>query len=221
MVRNNERVASYFLPEINGKSPLKQSTCAPQPMTEIAGKCQVQKNAELCSNKSGRGIRCKRFAQEGYKRCEKCLASGRRSVLRNFLTRMVVHSRTKDRQKGFKWDPEEYVDRNWMEKIFMKRYGRSCYWCGKVMNRRKRTGSDGLQLERLNNSLPHLKSNCVFACGHCNRRSWRPKWDKVPHHCTLFPGALDDRLEHCVKVNQDRVILDLLRRQSNRSGSTA
>ena len=45
-----------------------------------------------------------------------------------------------------------------------------CYHCEGFMDWIKRNKKTGLTAERLDNSLPHHRSNCVLACKSCNSR---------------------------------------------------
>lgn len=43
-----------------------------------------------------------------------------------------------------------------------------CFYCESVMQVENRKKSDGLTIERLDNSLPHTTSNVVLCCSKCN-----------------------------------------------------
>ena len=217
MSNRGECAASYLCPGFNGNPMEIHETMAPPAVNDLARQSICEKKVDQCSNKNGRGKRCPRPAWNGFRRCERCHKSNQRSLKRNFLSRMVIHNRNRDHGKGFRWAPGEYVTRDWLL-ARLDAQGPICYWCGKGnLDTKKRLTDNGIQLERLSNKLPHLKRNCVFACGHCNRRSWRAKWDVTPHHLRRVEGSIDPRLTHKAKVIQDRVCLEL----SSRFGSTA
>ena len=208
---NVKRAASYFLPKLNGDSHSINDPFA-KPSINSSPRARTGVNSRKCSNKSGRGLRCKRAAMVGYKRCMNCTRSSYESIKRNFLTRMILHSKKSDRDKGYTWEPEEYVSRPWLEGLF-KKSGPTCYWCGATnLNVRHRTGADGFTLERLSNDLPHLKRNCVFSCGHHNRGSWRKGFQIPPFHILKYRYSLHPGLERETMIKQDRLCLEI---QSN------
>ena len=217
--------ASYLEPYFNGNSMGSKGTMAPPAVNDKArlDVCKKKVGDEKipaetirkCSNKSGKGRQCPRPAFKHFRRCEQCHMSNRRSIRRNYVSRMVIWSRDRDRAK-FKWSPGEYVTRDWLAHR-LETKGPNCYWCGKTdLNTRKRLNDDGLQLERLSNDLPHLKRNCVFACGYCNRRSWSKKWKEVPFHLRKPLSGVELRLTHKARITQERVCLEI---HSTRFGS--
>ena len=203
--------ASYFLPNFNGIyhsniDPFAKSSIAKMDSPPHSG------DSSQCSNVSGRKIRCKRIALPNRKRCRLCTRSNFESLKRNFLTRMVVHSKKCDTLKGYKWKRGTYVTRAWLNHQFRKT-GATCYWCGFTnLDCRTRTGANGFTLERLSNNLPHLKRNCVFACGLHNRRSWRSGFTDFPFHLRKITTCVDRQ----TILKQERVCLEIL---STRFGS--
>ena len=210
--------ASCLAPEINGDSMGFRDLDAPPAIGDIARTLQVQSYVtRRCSNKNGRGRQCPRPAWKHWKKCRKCHEGNRTSIKRNWLSRMVIYSRDKDQRKDITWQPEEYLTKEWLGNLFNK-VGATCYWCGAChLDTYNRRGAKGLQVERLSNDLPHLKRNCVFACGDCNRRSWTKKWDKVPYHLLKYNHQLDKRLSHATKVRQDRICLEIASRNFTQS----
>jgi len=77
-----------------------------------------------------------------------------------------VH-RHKDKRKGI-YDEENFIDRQWIMDTINKQEHK-CYYCDDLMlldcdNQNNKQ----LTLERINNDLGHIKSNCVMACFECN-----------------------------------------------------
>jgi hypothetical protein len=70
----------------------------------------------------------------------------------------------------------EFITKEFVEDLWEKQEG-VCYYayfkddCPVVMQVDKRKLDNGCTVERLDNLLPHLKSNVVLACSHCNNRS--------------------------------------------------
>ena len=198
--------ASCLFPIFNGDSMGNHEVIAKSAIANLAGQSHGEKEVRRCSNTSGRGKRCPRPAWGDWQRCEPCHKSNRRSIRRRWMKRLVDNCYFHDKDR-FKWNPADYVDEEHIKWLFEKQ-GPVCYWCGKKnLSITNRKGNDGLQLERLSNSLPHLKRNCVFACGKCNRGSWQPRWRKEPAHLANVPT--DPRLTHRAKVVQDRLCLEL------------
>ena len=205
---SSNRSASYFLPDLNGVFHSEKDPLA-KPAIATSARKITGASIRRCSNRNGRGLPCKRVARMGFKRCAPCSRSSYESIKRNFLTRMIVHSKSRDVYKGFTWEPTNYVDRPWLDAMF-KRTGPTCYWCGaQNLNCRTRTGADGFTLERLSNDLPHLKRNCVFACGGCNRASWRKGFNAPPFHVRKFRYSLHPDLTQSTMVTHDRMCLEL------------
>ena len=206
---SSNRAASYFLPDLNGDFHSEKDLIT-KPSIATSARIITPAHQRKCSNRNGKGLQCKRFARIGFKRCAECSHSSFESLKRNFLTRMIVHSKSRDNTKGYKWAPTDYVDRPWLNAMF-KRTGPTCYWCGaQNLNCRTRTGADGFTLERLSNDLPHLKRNCVFACGGCNRMSWRKGFCAPPFHVRKFRYSLHPHLTQSTMVKHDRMCLELL-----------
>ena len=162
---------------------------------------------KLCSNRSGHGTRCKRFAVEGRKRCAKCAACARRTRIIHWASAMVNQSKTSDKAKQRSSD-DSYVNKLWLESLYKTHS--NCYWCGAgylTIGNRQRNG--GLQIERLNNDLPHLQRNCVFACAYCNRRSWKPNWREEPYHLRKYRYCYHPKLSRVTKIRQDMICLEL------------
>ena len=124
----------------------------------------------LCNNTGRNNWRCKRVREGDFKYCAKCRKSVYASGKRRWNHHVVYDSKSSDRNRGFGVDDPDYITPEWVLEQ-RKVQGNRCYYCEKEMQTRMRTAGDGLQPERLTESLPHLKAICVLACGDCNRRS--------------------------------------------------
>ena len=212
---NSSCAASYFSPKLNGFYHSNMNPFAKPSIAKMGSPPSRSGDSSQCSNVSGRKIRCKRNALPNRKRCQLCTRSNFESLKRNFLTRMVVHSKKCDTLKGYKWARDSYVAKKWLDSMY-RNTGATCYWCGETnLDCRTRTGSNGFTLERLSNKLPHLKRNCVFACGLHNRRSWRPGFTDLPFHLKKINDII--RVSRCTMLKQERMCLEI---HSNRFGST-
>jgi hypothetical protein len=81
--------------------------------------------------------------------------------------RVLRDALSADRRAGRGFDPTEYVTTPFVESLQTKQQN-LCWHCEKFMDWLRRNTKDGLTLERLRESEPHIRSNCVLACKSCN-----------------------------------------------------
>ena len=148
---------------------------------------------QLCNTKSGRNSwRCKRVRDPGHKYCFQCHTAVYASGRRRWSNHMVYDSQSSDRDRGYPIDSPDYITADWVVEQ-TKKQNMKCYYCAKTMQIERRTAPDGLQVERLTECLPHLKSICVMACGDCNRRSRSGNFCPYPKdQADLLGFDLDD-----------------------------
>ena len=79
---------------------------------------------------------------------------------------MISHSRQTDK-KSNRYDPDNFIDKCFLEGLFED--SENCHYCGVQFTYNERCNTL-VTIERLNNSLGHIKSNCVLACLNCNCR---------------------------------------------------
>ena len=78
-------------------------------------------------------------------------------------SRIAAHQRT-DERAAFNWDASRYVTVDWvMARLRSQQY--RCAHCGEAIGNLK------WSIDRLHNTLPHTKSNCVLSCKRCNDAS--------------------------------------------------
>ena len=199
--------ATQFLPISPFESPLDLKATALSTIA-VDGSASTSGNFRQCSNKGGHGTRCKRPAVEGRLRCAKCMACARKTRVIHWRITMVNQSKFADRKKDFTWRPEEYITADWLK--FLYETQPDCYWCGaSYLCTKNRRHNRGRTIERLDNSLPHLKRNCVFACAWCNRRSWQPSWKIEPFHLHKYKYCVSPKLSRKTKLLHDRLVLEL------------
>ena len=99
------------------------------------------------------------------------------SMKKNWATRAVQCSRDADKKKNrYPVDDSQFITKEFVEDLWEKQEG-VCYYsffrddCPVEMQVHKRKKENGCTVERLDNTLGHLKSNVVLACSHCNNRS--------------------------------------------------
>ena len=95
-------------------------------------------------------------------------------VIDRWYFRVVRDSKTSDRNSGRRFDETLYVTTKDLIKMQEEQENR-CYYCQKFMDWISRRGVHGLTLERLNNDLPHHRTNCVLCCKSCNSQKMTPE----------------------------------------------
>lgn len=120
----------------------------------------------------------------GKKTCKKCLGYQKRYRAlhkqerkryrtvnkRNIRMMMLVHNSKNTDKKKNRYDANNHVDACWIKQE-MYECEFKCYYCKTWMSLRGEAKSDGLlTIERKDNTIGHIKSNCVLACYKCNMR---------------------------------------------------
>jgi hypothetical protein len=77
---------------------------------------------------------------------------------------MIKHSKEKD-LKINKYDANNFIDKCFIEMLMDE--SMKCYYC-KIEMQLKEYNSTLCTIERLDNGIGHIKSNCVLACKKCN-----------------------------------------------------
>jgi len=76
----------------------------------------------------------------------------------------IKHSKESDKRRNH-YDPDRFIDKCFLKEL-VKDY-RNCYYC--EVELQYVDNNDTLStIERLNNSIGHIKSNCVLSCRKCN-----------------------------------------------------
>ena len=66
--------------------------------------------------------------------------------------------------------PYEIIDLPFLETKLLDYPDLECYYCKKVMEFNPTNRKNLVTIERLNNSIGHIKSNCEFCCLNCNAK---------------------------------------------------
>ena len=105
------------------------------------------------------------------KTCKVCQTYEKEWNKKNWATRKIHRSRLHDRDAGripLDSVPADFIDKEFLENERKKLQNKCCY-CFVIMQTENMLGvDDGLTVERIDNDLPHLKSNCTLACWECN-----------------------------------------------------
>lgn len=80
--------------------------------------------------------------------------------------KMIYSSRTTDK-KYDRYDADNFIDKCFIEGLFED--SENCHYCGVEFTYNEKIDTF-VTIERLNNSIGHIKSNCVLACWDCNKR---------------------------------------------------
>ena len=80
--------------------------------------------------------------------------------------RMISNSRVFDKKHNL-YDPNNFIDKCFLEGLFED--SQNCHYCDVEFTYNKKIVTF-VTIERLNNSIGHIKSNCVLACWDCNSK---------------------------------------------------
>jgi hypothetical protein len=94
---------------------------------------------------------------------------------------MINASRVSDK-KHDRYYPLTFIDRPFIESLFDENPDLICPYCNLTMNDQLVT------IERVNNSIGHIKENCILACLKCNR-------ERVGQQKPVCLGTLADFLK--------------------------
>ena len=100
---------------------------------------------------------------------------------------MIDNSRYKDsgkkiqegrKPKDFTWEEKDYITTGYIDLLRTFQDDR-CAYCNILMQTLNRNKNDGLTLEALDSTKPHVRSNTCLACKQCNTRRIGQKNMKV------------------------------------------
>ena len=80
--------------------------------------------------------------------------------------RMISHSRCHDKNYN-RYDPDHFIDMCFLEGLFEDNI--TCHYCSVEFTYNEKCDTY-VTIERLNNNIGHIKSNCVLACWKCNMK---------------------------------------------------
>jgi len=119
------------------------------------------------------------------KGCVNCLESKRQNKIQNYcehnmekcyckictdpihitIRRIIIHSREGDK-KNNRYDETNFIDYNFVKNLIDKSNNK-CFYCDCELQYNNYSDNLGT-IERLSNSIGHIKNNCVIACRTCN-----------------------------------------------------
>jgi len=121
--------------------------------------CEHNKRRSNCVDCDGSAM-CEHDIQRSY--CKVCS-----DPLKITIKNMIKHSKKTDK-KHDRYDPVNFVDYCFLENL-LEDYSHCCYPDCNVGLQITEYQDDLATIERLDNSIGHIKSNCVICCLKCNR----------------------------------------------------
>lgn len=98
---------------------------------------------------------------------------------------ILQSSKQKDISRGF-FDPDHFIDTPFLEFNYDEQNGK-CFYCSKSLEFNPEDRRKLLSIERKDNSIGHIKSNCVLACFGCNiQRNDRHTHDEFKKKMSLL-----------------------------------
>ena len=130
------------------------------------GLCGHGRQRSQCRDCEGVGI-CEHGHQRG--RCRSCAVD----VVAFTVDEWIRSSRANDRKSG-RFDADHHIDRDSLRSLIEESFD-ICHYkaCQRPLQYRHRA-ADFATIERLDNAIGHIKSNCVIACQACNMRHKGP-----------------------------------------------
>ena len=113
-----------------------------------------------------------------HRQCKYCQLTAIRYRKKNMAKIMIDNCRYKDSgkkisegrtPKDFTWDEKDYITPRYIGLLRTFQDDR-CAYCDCLMQTLNRNLHDGLTLEALDSTKPHVRSNCCIACKKCNTR---------------------------------------------------
>ena len=123
--------------------------------------CEHNRERSVCKECGGVSI-CEHNRVRSH--CKECMNDEQK--IEFIQKRMISNSRQSDKEKDL-YDPDNFVDKCFLEGLF-EDY-QNCHYCGVDFTYNEKCDTF-VTIERLNNTIGHIKSNCVLACFHCNAR---------------------------------------------------
>jgi len=96
--------------------------------------------------------------------CKECMSHEQK--IEYIQKKMIYSSRHHDKEYN-RYDADNFIDKCFLEGLFED--SENCHYCGVEFTYNEKIATF-VTIERLNNSIGHIKSNCVLACWDCNSR---------------------------------------------------
>jgi hypothetical protein len=132
--------------------------------------CKECDGASICEH-GRRRITCKecdgsQICQHNRMRntCKDCM--NHEQKLEYIQKTMILSSRQHDKEYN-RYDADNFIDKPFLEGLFED--SENCHYCGVHFTYNEKIDTL-VTIERLNNNIGHIKSNCLLACWNCNNR---------------------------------------------------
>ena len=133
-------------------------------------RCKDCKGSSICEHDKRRS-RCRECKGSSFcdhdkrrSRCRECMDDDQK--IEYIQKTMITSSRTTDKKMN-RYDADRFIDKCFLEGLFED--SKNCYYCNIDFTYNQRCDTL-VTIGRLNNSIGHIKSNCVLACFYCNIR---------------------------------------------------
>jgi len=91
-----------------------------------------------------------------------------KSRYKQYIESKIKNYKLQDKRGGREFNKDEYIDLGWINNELM-RYEKRCPICKDFFKIHFENEFEcNITVDRINNSKPHVKSNCRLICLHCN-----------------------------------------------------
>ena len=123
--------------------------------------CEHGKRKNTCVECGGALI-CEHNKQRDH--CKECMDDEQKI---EFIQKRMIYSSRQSDKKYNRYDADHFIDKPFLEGLFED--SQNCHYCDVEFTYNERCDTL-VTIERLNNNIGHIKSNCVLACWDCNNR---------------------------------------------------
>jgi len=123
--------------------------------------CEHNRIRSQCKDCDGSSI-CEHNKQRNH--CKDCMNHEQKI---EFIQKTMISNSRHNDKKYNRYDADNFIDKCFLEGLF-EDY-ENCHYCDIPFTYNERIGTL-VTIERLNNNIGHIKSNCVLACWDCNLR---------------------------------------------------
>lgn len=157
-----ERVAKGLCPRCGG---------VPETTRQMCNRCCKQNNKQkldLRVVRKKKGLcRCGAKRDGDLLECKACREAQKKSQKKHWARMVVDNSRKHDKDAKREYNEVDYITVEFVKALQISRHSR-CEWCNCPVQTENRRLDDGLTLNRVDNRLAHIKSNCRLCCYECN-----------------------------------------------------
>lgn len=123
--------------------------------------CEHGREKNKCKDCGGASI-CEHGRERN--KCKDCMNDEEKI---EFIQKTMISSSRKADKKYNRYDADHFIDKSFLEGLFED--SQNCHYCNVNFTYNEKIDTL-VTIERLNNNIGHIKSNCVLACLNCNLR---------------------------------------------------